>query len=157
MVAAFPALVLLPGNAAFPIMNFVQPSDPLQVSWVSVHRSESLCVGPSKGCVGFQSPVSPRRPEYPLVFIVRVFGISSSWPGTLGWGAPEWDQDPPLLQRSLCSLDLPLGVPPPPVGAGLAQFRILPLLLAFMCLLYIIKFKFSNQLDFRWFSMLIIF
>ena len=88
MVAVFTALVLVPGNADFLGMNPVQASDPPLVSWVSVHRSESLCVGPSKGYLGFQfSPsFTTRWPEFPLLFTVRVIGISSSlaWDPGLG-------------------------------------------------------------------------
>lgn len=82
MAAACPALILAPGNAVFPCMNLALACDPLPVTRVSVHRWESLCMGLSKGHIGFQSSsVSPRWPKSLLVFTVRIFRNSSS----LGW------------------------------------------------------------------------
>lgn len=146
MVAAFPALVLMPGNTVFPSKNHTRASDLPPVSQVSVCRWENLCVGPSKEHLGFQFlSVSPRGSESPLVF-----GNSSF----LAWDPGlESSQLKPRISLSfreasaaLLSPDPP-GFPPPPVGVSPAEFATVSLLLALMqLLLYIIRCTYHGQL-----------
>lgn len=148
MVADLPVLVLMPGNVDFLGINSTPDSDPPLVSQVSTHKWESLCVGPSKEHLVFQSlSVSPRQPKSTLVFTVRIFGISFSLAGPLVEGLPN---DPPLQPLSPSQWSLP------PMDASPARFATLLLPLTTMWLLYITRQTCYNQLDFIWLSTLII-
>lgn len=134
MAAAYPALVLAPGNAVFPHMNLALAFYPPPVPQVNVHRWGSLCVGPLKGCLLFQcSSVLLRWQKSSLIFTVRGFKNSSSLSCDPWLGSPQmrWDVSPsgePLQTYSVSRFPSSLA------GVGPVWFMILPLLLTSMWL-----------------------
>lgn len=152
MAASPLAFALMSCNTIFPHMTLVPPELP-SLHWCPecVSVGKSLCMGPLKGRLGFQSLfVSLRLPESALIFIVRVLGNYSSLGWDPGLGTPYMrlgpsspSGEPPQLHSTsrssttMCGCGLELHIFSPPTGFDVAP-------------------SYHDQLDFRWFSMLII-
>ena len=117
--------------------------------------SQSMC-GPFKRNPGTPTVLHLTQPQSSLVFTAVSYEDFSSWHWSTRLGEPGVGlSDCLLLRGDLCSYDIPPDFYLPHLSMRPAGFISLPFLPVLMwLLLYILSYRTSVQLDFRWFSMM---